>query len=115
LTKGFGGTRGGTAVFPPDGAHPEQKPIPSLVRAIARARDWYERIVSGKIANVCDLAKQARVSAAYVQRILPCAFLSPNVSEAILSGQQRPRITLEELLYELPIRWLEQERRFLGA
>lgn len=115
LTKGFGGTRGGTAVFPPDGAHPEQKPIPSLVRAIARARDWYEGIVSGKIANVCDLAKQTRVSAAYVQRILPCAFLSPNVSEAILSGQQRPRITLEELLHELPIRWLEQERRFLGA
>lgn len=63
---------------------------PSLVRAIAWARDWYEGIVSGKIANVvCDLAKQTRVSAAYVQRILPCALLSPNVSEAILSGQQR--------------------------
>jgi hypothetical protein len=82
---------------------------------IADNRDWYEGIVSGKIANVGDLAKQTRVSAAYIQRILPCALLSPKVSEAILSGQQRPRITLEELLHELPIRWLEQERKFLAA
>jgi len=41
LTTRFGGTRGGTAVFPPDGAHPEPKPIPSLVRALVRARSWY--------------------------------------------------------------------------
>jgi len=42
----------------PPGSCFERTPVPSLVKAIARARDWYERIVGGEISTVVQLAKE---------------------------------------------------------
>ena len=57
----------------------EGTPILSLVKAMARARDWYERIVSGEVSTVCQLAQQTGLSSTYVKRILECAALSPKL------------------------------------
>lgn len=88
----------------------EGTPILSLVKAIARARDWYERIVSGEVSTVCQLAQKTRLSSSYVKRIMECAALSPQITEMVLSGKHRPDLTLEELLKNAPLDWPEQLR-----
>ena len=40
----------------------KRSPVPSLVKAIARDRDWYERIVSGEVSTVRQLAQKTRLS-----------------------------------------------------
>jgi site-specific DNA recombinase len=92
----------------PMGSSPEVTPVPSLVKAIARARYWYERIVTGEVGTVGQLAQETGLPSTYVKRILTCAMLSPQITEAILSGKHRPNVTLRELLQKFPIDWRKQ-------
>jgi DNA invertase Pin-like site-specific DNA recombinase len=84
--------------------------IPSLVKAIARARGWYERIISGEIGTVSELAQKAGLDSTYVKHILQCAVLSPQITEQILSGKHRRNLTLQDLLQNVPIAWQEQDK-----
>ena len=88
----------------------ERSPAPSLLKAIARARDWYERIVSGEVGTVSQLAQKTRLSSTYVKRMMECATLSPQITEILLSGKNRPDLTLQELLQNVPLDWPEQLR-----
>jgi site-specific DNA recombinase len=91
----------------------ERTPIPSLVKAVARARDWYERIVSGEANTIGQLAQKSGLTRRYVRRILPFAKLSPQITEMILSGNHRADLTLQELLAGIPSDWREQQDRIL--
>lgn len=88
----------------------ERTPIPSLVKAIARARGWYEQIVAGEIGTVTELARRTGLHAAYVKRILQCAMLSPQIIKALLSGKQRANLTLQVILDNAAIDWRKQTR-----
>ena len=88
-------------------------PILSLVKAVARARDWYERIVSGEANTIGQLAQKSGLTRRYVRRILPFAKLSPQITEMILSGNHRADLTLQELLAGIPSDWREQQDRIL--
>jgi site-specific DNA recombinase len=101
-------------VTPQRGSGSDQTPVPSLANAIARARDWYERIVSGDVNSVGQLARTAGFTRRYVRKILRCAILSPRITEAILTGDHRPNITLQEIRRSLPLCWNEQEEQILG-
>jgi site-specific DNA recombinase len=57
----------------------------SLIKAIARARSWYERIISGEIHNLEQIALCTGVTPRYVSRILRCEMISPRQVEGILS------------------------------
>ncbi len=87
--------------------------VPTLVKAIARARNWYEQIAAGKVGTVGELAQKTGLTPTYVKRILQCAMLSPEMTETILSGKHRPNLTLRDLLTHLPIDWREQRDRIL--
>jgi site-specific DNA recombinase len=89
-------------------------PIRSLVKAVARARDWYEQITAGQVATVGQLAKKTGLPRSYVKRILRCALLSPQITETVLSGNHRPDLTLQELLQKPPIDWKEQNQEILS-
>jgi hypothetical protein len=93
----------------PKSSSSEGTPIPSLVKAVARARDWYERIVSGEVGTVSQLAQKTGLPSTYIKRILECALLSPLMTEIILSGKHRSNLTLQELLQKSPIDWHEQQ------
>lgn len=86
-----------------------------LVQRIAKAHEWFSRLISGAYASVNDLAVVEGVSAPYVTRIMYSAFLAPDIVEAILAGKQPPGLTLEKLknCLPLPIDWNEQ-RKLLG-
>jgi len=48
----------------------------------------------------------------YVSRILSCAFLAPDIVEAILEGRQPPQLTVEKLRFGAPLLWAEQREQF---
>jgi len=89
------------------------KRVPSLVKAVARARDWYERIVAGEVTTIRQLAQKLGLPRRYVRRILQCGYLSPRITEALLTGKHRPNLTLKEFLRGVPHDWREQETKLL--
>jgi DNA invertase Pin-like site-specific DNA recombinase len=97
----------------PVGQSIQDGPVPSLVREIARARTWYERLVSGEVSSVEHLARQSGFRRRYVRKILQSAVLSPNIIEAILSGRQARSVTARHLQGQLPLDWKQQEQVFL--
>jgi|HubBroStandDraft_2_1064218.scaffolds.fasta_scaffold28133_1 site-specific DNA recombinase len=84
------------------------RPVLSLVRAVARAHDWMGRILSGEVANQQALAKQTGFDKRYISRIIPLAFLAPDITEAILDGKQDPNLSLEKCVNEIPFEWALQ-------
>jgi site-specific DNA recombinase len=92
----------------------EGKRMPSLVKAVARAHDWYERIVAGEVATIGELGRKSGLTRRYVRRILQCANLSPQIIEALLKGNHRPDLILEEILRGVPLNWREQEGEFFA-
>jgi site-specific DNA recombinase len=89
--------------------------VPSLVKAVARAHGWYERIVAGEVATIGQLAQKSGLTRRYVRRILQCANLSPRITEALLAGHHRPNLTVKEIMRSGPLNWGRQEERILRA
>ena len=88
------------------------RPDESLIKAVARGYSWYERLVSGEVDSLRAIAKELRVTERYVSRILRCAFLAPDIVEAILEGRQPPQLTVEKLRLGAPLLWTEQRKSF---
>jgi site-specific DNA recombinase len=88
------------------------RPNVVLIKAVARAHVWYERLLSGEASSLQAIAREHGVMPRYVRRILRCAFLAPDLVEAILQGRQPPELTLAGLCHTLPLDWVEQRKEF---
>jgi len=60
--------------------------------------------------SVRVLAARQNLNHRYINRLLPLAWLAPDVVEAILDGAQLPEVSLNQLTAEFPIEWSEQRR-----
>jgi hypothetical protein len=90
------------------------KPDAALAGAVVQAHRWFNAIRSGIGTSVSDLASRDGVHQADVSRILPLAFLAPDIVEAILDGRQPVELTAARLKrLRLPLSWADQ-RRILG-
>ena len=85
----------------------------ALTRLIARAHVWFDQLKAG--TSITDIAKANAVNIADVSRILPLAFLAPDIVSNILDGAHPVDLTAEKLkrISSLPHAWNEQ-RRTLG-
>ena len=94
---------------------PRSKPDHVLIRLIAQAYGWMEELKQGSARSNRELAIRHKADPGDVARILPLAFLAPDIGEAILEGRQPVEITAAKLkrLPYLPVSWKEQ-RRLLG-
>jgi hypothetical protein len=92
----------------PKNSSSEGIPNASLVKAVAHARDWYEKIVAGEIGTIVQLAQKTGVGSTYAKRILRYATISPKIAEFILSGNHRPDLTLQDLPRTIPLDWRKQ-------
>jgi DNA invertase Pin-like site-specific DNA recombinase len=98
-------------VLPPDSAGAKPHAAPSLIRAISRAHDWVDRILRGEAVNQRSIAKETGLDERYVSRVIPLAFLAPDLTEAILEGKQAADLTLDGCLGNIPDDWNHQRTR----
>jgi site-specific DNA recombinase len=63
------------------------------------------RILRGEIPNQRALTKQTGFDERYISRIIPLAFLAPDITEAILDGKQAPDLSLQNCVGEIPFEW----------
>jgi DNA invertase Pin-like site-specific DNA recombinase len=85
---------------------------PALIKAIARAHGWFDDLVSGRAASIVEMAARDGFVSQYVGRLLPLAFLAPEIVEAIIEGRQPVDLTAETLTncVDLPLDWTAQKR-----
>jgi len=93
--------------------HDPARPVPAMIKAVARAHEWYEQIVEGKSFGGRAIAATTGLDERYVSVIIRCAFLAPDIVEAILDGRQPPNFTLAKITSRPSMNWAEQ-RRHLG-
>ena len=102
-------------LVPTDSANESpSRPVPSLIKAVARAHRWPEQIIQGDLQGRRSIARLTGLDERYAGRILDCAFLAPDIVEAILDGRQPAELGIQKLLSGLPLSWAEQ-RKGLGS
>jgi site-specific DNA recombinase len=94
---------------------PNSHPVQSLIKAVVRARGWYEQVVRGELTSIRSIAIATGLNERYVSRIFQFAFLAPDIVESILDGRQPWGLTLENFRTNLPTDWVEQRQRLLKS
>ncbi len=104
--------RGVETRFVIPGEKESSKPDDKLITAVMQAHRWFAQLRDGRAGSVRNLARQHQVDQGDVSRILPLAFLAPDIVEAILAGRQPVELTVSELKRgpELPASWAKQRQ-----
>jgi DNA invertase Pin-like site-specific DNA recombinase len=91
------------------------KQDPNLIALVRDAHRWMNALTDREVSSVNELAAREAVPASEISRTLPIAFLAPDITRAILLGNQATDLTAERLkrIGKLPASWAEQ-RRLLG-
>lgn len=99
-------------VVPPHSTTPSRHPRPALIKAVVRGRAWYEKILDGQVVDLKSLARESGLTSTYARNVLACAFLAPDIVEAILDGRQPETLKFEDLYKHIPLSWTEQRKQF---
>jgi site-specific DNA recombinase len=89
---------------------------PGLLRIIARAHDIQARLIQNTKLSVQDVAREERVTAAYVYTLLRLPWLAPDITSDIVNGRHPQQLNAKTLMRKasrLPTDWAEQ-RTLLG-
>jgi|GEM_PF-410998 len=83
---------------------------PLLVSTIANAHAWFGDFIAAGKSNIKGIAKDQGLGASEITRLLPLAFLAPDIVDAIIAGRQPPALTTQRLkrLGTLPLGWHQQ-------
>ena len=86
-----------------------------LIAMIADARRWMAALKSGAAQSVDTLTRTEGKANGVISRMLPLAFLAPDITSAILTGNQPSTLTASHLrqIKTIPADWNEQ-RSLLG-
>ena len=85
----------------------------AILKAAARARRWFDDLVSGRATSMLEIGQREGVGKRYVSRMIRLAFLAPAIVERIAEGRQPPELTAQFLSTgrgDLPLSWLAQEK-----
>ena len=77
-----------------------------ILRAIALARYWYQRIADGEATCLNDIIRRDCIDASHAKKIFPLAFLSPSRTQSIV--RSNTDFTLKALLANIPMEWSRQ-------
>jgi hypothetical protein len=81
-----------------------------LLTAIARSRSWIDKLISTNGTTLADIAASEKLVERHVRFLVPLAYLSPRIVEAILDGRAPADLTVSRLARDLPLSWTAQER-----
>ena len=85
----------------------------AILKATARARCWFDDLVSGRAASMVAIGQREGVGKRYVSRMIRLAFLAPTIIERIAEGRQPPALTAQFLSAgcgDLPLSWPAQAK-----
>lgn len=90
------------------------KPDASLLKLIARAQELQAIFLRGG-RPIAEMATAAGVSSSYFTRVVRLSFLAPDITRAILQGDQPAEINARKLMADtrVPIDW-DAQRTHLG-
>ena len=90
-------------------------PNPRLVAMVAKTRNWFDGLKSGRYPTIKDIALEEKCDKSYVGRLMSIAFLAPDIVELILTANHSPALTPERLrkACPLPLRWEDQRAMLL--
>lgn len=90
-------------------------PDRALIQTVAQAHRWLDDLVGGRANSIRELAQIHEVNESDVSRMLPFAFLAPDIVDAIVEGTQPDGLTTHSLKRQgfLPFDW-ESQRAALG-
>jgi hypothetical protein len=79
-----------------DGAY--NPTLKALLKEVARAYRCFDAVLTGTVTSMIELATREAIDARYVRRLLPLAFLAPEIVEAILKGTHPVDLTAKKLI-----------------
>jgi site-specific DNA recombinase len=82
----------------------------ALIQAIVRAHVWMHSLREGIYQSIEDLADTNRMHPKVVRQALRLAYLSPDVTAAVLEGRQPAGLALAQIPKLLPLKWTEHQR-----
>ena len=96
----------------PDAHTPRPKVDLALLKAVGRARRWFDQLTSGRAASLAAIAAREGISVRYVGRLIRLAFLAPPIVELIAQGRQPAELSAEMLTRHmlLPSEWAKQKQ-----
>lgn len=107
--------RNASTILNPMSATGAQRMDRALVRAVALAHVWSKKLESGEVGSVVDLAETERRCLQYTTKLLPLAYLAPDLVAMIVEGRQPRALTLSALLAKpLPLDWSAQRALVSG-
>jgi site-specific DNA recombinase len=97
------------------GVENRDPPNASLVRLVLRAQALGKRLFESSATRLDDIAREDKMNPSYASRLLRLTFLAPDITAAILAGQQPAELSATKLMTDtrLPLDWREQ-RTVLG-
>lgn len=87
-----------------------------LVKAIVRARGWFDDLVSGRARSLEEIGKISKISDRYVGSLMSLAFLAPDIVADTLDGTQDVGLTAQALVsnLDIPLNWRMQRALVAG-
>lgn len=87
------------------------EPDTKLIAAIASARSWFADLQTSKAPSVLELATRHNLDRSHISRILPLAFLAPDIVNAIIDAHTDLSLTLSHIKrLKLPASWQAQRK-----
>jgi site-specific DNA recombinase len=83
-----------------------------LLTAIARARSWMNDLTEGRVNSFEEIARSENKVERHIRRLIPLAFVSPRIVEAIANSSAPAELTVTSLTSALPHSWTKQEKKF---
>ena len=85
---------------------------PKLVETVQNTNRWLKLLTTGEVTSVDAIAEFDGLPASEISRVLPLAFLAPDITKAILTGKQPADLTAKRLkrIGKLPTCWSEQRQ-----
>ena len=80
----------------------------AILKAIARARRWYEQLTTGEAESVAQLASMHGLSPRFINLHLKLIPLSPEWIEKMMAKPNAMPLSLDDLLLSIPMKWCEQ-------
>ena len=83
-------------------------PNPQLIQAVVRAHVWVRSLTDGTYDSIEALGQAVNVHPKIVRSGIRLAFLAPDITAAILAGEQPKGLSLTDFKKDVPISWAKQ-------